>query len=257
MTTADEYLRWCVSQIGMQEKPRGSNIQPYAPKAGHAQGQPWCASFLVAGSVITELALPPGAGSAYTPTMESAFKRAGRLSEKPRRGAFFFLYFPSMSRVAHVGVVTRVSDDGRTIWTVEGNSNSDGSREGYAVVAKKRPAHRTTGQVGVRSYGMPLYQEDDMADLTDAQIREIAKAVLNLDIIPNQSAPKGSNNPTWSLKSMVSDIEHTQDGHTETLAEHGEALRRIEGAITRGQAGIDYSALAKHVADELAARMKS
>jgi len=62
-------------------------------------------------------------------------------------------------------------------------------------------------------------RDDDMANLTAENLEQIAKAVLNLDVIPNKNAPKGSKNPNWSLKSMVADIENTQDDHTEILKE--------------------------------------
>ncbi len=155
MTTEAEALRWYAGQVGTQEKPRGSNRQPYAALAGHANGQPWCASFAVAGAHVTGFGLPEGASSAYTPAMESAFKRAGRLFTAPRPGDFFFVYFPSMGRVAHTGVVYAV--DGGYVKTIEGNSNDEGSREGYEVCRRRRPIKRALGAVGIRSFGRPLY----------------------------------------------------------------------------------------------------
>lgn len=68
-------------------------------------------------------------------------------------------------------------------------------------------------------------------DVTKDDIKAIASMVLNADLIPNESAPKGSKNPTWSLKSMVADIENTQDQHTRELAEVKAMLARIEAKL--------------------------
>jgi hypothetical protein len=174
-----DYLRWLTRQVGTQERPRGSNRQPYAALAGHANGLPWCATFLAAGAREVGLQLPPGAGTASCALNEAAYKRAGRLSTKPRVGATGFVYFPSLQRPAHTFAVWKISNNGRTIHTIEANSNDDGSREGYEVCLRTRPAHRATGAVGVRSYGMPLYEEEEVMDLTKANLRDITEAVLS------------------------------------------------------------------------------
>lgn len=245
MTDVKAYLKWLSGEVDTREKPVGSNRQPYAALAHHANGYAWCATFQVAGALATGVRLPDGAATASCAVNEAAYKRAGRLSTTPRVGSVFFVYFPSLQRSAHTGVVWKVAGD--RIHTIEGNSNDAGAREGYEVCLRTRPAHRATGTVGVRSYGMPYYGDD--MDLTKQNLRDIAEAVLTLDTIPNQNAPKGSKNPTWSLRSMVSDIEETQDRHTETL-------RRIE-AQRAAPAGLDLDALASAVADKLAARLKS
>jgi len=61
---------------------------------------------------------------------------------------------------------------------------------------------------------------DDLREemkLTEENIRDIAAAVWSSDQIPNKSAPAGSKNPNWTPRSMISDIEDTQDKHTEIL----------------------------------------
>lgn len=144
-----------VAYEGTRESPVGSNRQPFAAIAGHANGYAWCATFLVAVAKLSGLELPPGCTSAYTPTMEASFKRAGRLSQTPHPGSFGFVYFESMGRVAHVFMVTSVGDG--YVNTIEGNSNTDGSRDGLEVVRHQRPILRSAHRTGVRSYGNPLY----------------------------------------------------------------------------------------------------
>lgn len=155
MTSVKDYLAWCAPQVGVQEKPRGSNRQPYAAMAKHRDGLAWCATFLVAGARATGLRLPPGADTASCALNEAAFKRAGRLYTKPQVGDWLFVYFPSLQRVAHTGVVVAV--DGAYVRTVEGNSNDVGAREGYEVCRRRRLIRRPIGGVGIRSFGRPYY----------------------------------------------------------------------------------------------------
>jgi hypothetical protein len=224
------YRRWLTGQVNKRESPMGSNRQPYAAMAKHMNGYPWCASFQVAGAMATGVRLPAGADTASCYANEIAYKRAGRLSSRPKVGAVFFVYFPSMSRVAHTGVVWKVSNDGRTIYTIEGNSNDVGAREGYEVCLRTRPAYRSVGSVGVRSYGMPFYEEDVLAgDLTRSQLQQISQAVWGLDDIPNQGGPK--SNPDWTPRSMLSDLEATQDRHTADLEE----IKSMLGALLTQQ----------------------
>lgn len=155
MTTAATMIATAGRYEGVRESPLGSNRQPFAAMAGHVDGYAWCATFLVAMARQCGLTLPEGASSAYTPSMEAAFKRAGRLSTTPHPGSFGFVYFPSMGRVAHVALVTAVVGD--DVLTIEGNSNTDGGREGLEVVRRRRPIGRAPGRTGIRSYGAPLY----------------------------------------------------------------------------------------------------
>jgi hypothetical protein len=155
VATRGEFLAWCAAQVGTREDPVGSNQQRYAALAGHANGFAWCSTFLVAGARLTGLRLPDGAESAWTPSVEAAFKRAGRLGRVPKVGAFAFVYFPSLGRVAHVGVVWKV--EAGQVRLIEGNTNQHGGREGIEVAKRIRPIGRRTGEVGIRSYGYPAY----------------------------------------------------------------------------------------------------
>src|SRR5690606_39153725 len=59
-----------------------------------------------------------------------------KASRSPRPGDVFSIYFPSLGRVGHVGLVA--SFDGRYINTIEGNPSGPGSREGDGVYARRR-----------------------------------------------------------------------------------------------------------------------
>lgn len=233
MSALNAYLRWLRGEVGQQERPRGSNRTPYAVTAGHANGYPWCATLLVAGARRVGVQLPAGADTASTYLNEIAFKNAGRLSSKPRVGSIFFVYFPSMQRVAHTGIVWRV--EGGRVFTIEGNTNRDGSREGYEVALKIRPASRAPGTVGIRSYGMPYYEEDLMQEKDFDRIErivqgaartaareavrdagptadEVADAMLrklgNQPVVPNLALRKGDPN-VGSNRTVVANLAET------------------------------------------------
>lgn len=75
-------------------------------------------------------------------------------------------------------------------------------------------------------------REEDM-NLTKENLEDIAKAVLNLDIIPNKNAPKDSKNPEWSLKSMISNIEHQQDNDSDILKSHTDMLNELKLSVEK------------------------
>lgn len=53
-------------------------------------------------------------------------------------GDLAYFYREKMGRVAHVGIVVEVRSDGHGWVSVEGNSNDDGSRDGYEVAKLTR-----------------------------------------------------------------------------------------------------------------------
>ncbi len=153
MTSADGFIAAARKEIGTTESPAGSNHQPYAAIAGHANGQPWCATFIVAIARRVGLHLP--SESAYTPAMADGFRRAGRFGGEPRRGDIAFYDFPdSKNRIQHVGVVTGWTES--TVTTVEGNtaSGSRGSQDNGGTVAERtRPRSHVVG------YGHPIFTD--------------------------------------------------------------------------------------------------
>lgn len=79
------------------------------------------------------------------------FKRENRWSEYPAIGAQVF--YGVGSDMNHTGLV--YDYDGTYIYTIEGNTNASGSREGDGVYAKKRRRRDSY----VRGYGYPAYPE--------------------------------------------------------------------------------------------------
>lgn len=155
MTTRQEFLAACASEIGYTESPPGSNKTKFAAEAGHPNGYAWCLTGLDAIAKRTGLVLPAGvAGTAYTPSAAGDFKRAGRWTLVPEVGAWAFMDFPDdVRRIQHVAVVEAIHPDG-TVTTIEFNTSFDerGSQSNGGAVARRR--RRTSLIVG---YGLPEY----------------------------------------------------------------------------------------------------
>lgn len=139
------------SQVGYHEgRSNGhwNNHQKYAlqvPGLGWNYGGPWCATF------VSWLALKAGLADYYprTATVATAmgwFKIRGQWSEYPAIGAQVIY---GVNGDAHTGLVYDYDDT--YIYTVEGNTNTNGSAEGDGVYAKKR-ARRDPY---VHGYGYP------------------------------------------------------------------------------------------------------
>ena len=139
-------LEVATRNIGFVEQPNNGN--PYARLVGHADNQPWCASFVAA--VFFRAGVPLPSTSAYTPTMAAGFKRAGRWGHTGVRGDVVFFEWPSMGRICHVGIVEAVREDGSYL-TIEGNTDSAGGRTGGRVMRHIRRSN-------IAGFGRPVYQ---------------------------------------------------------------------------------------------------
>lgn len=160
MTTVDKIKAAAKAQVGYREGFSGghwNNREKYAAQVpGMAwvsnDGQPWCAVFNcwldIQGGLKGGLDFPLTAGCDEA---GSWFKANKRWSTYPAVGAWVF--FGTSSDLSHTGRV--ISYDADYIYTIEGNTNSDGSREGDGVYSKKH-ARREARIVG---YGYPRFPE--------------------------------------------------------------------------------------------------
>jgi len=132
--------------IGLQESPRGSNRGPGIRKffeaddlviGGQTDGYAWCASAVSywVQEYLDDIGNPNGikppriAAVAIFPVWAKQ-NNLPVLTSKPQRGDIVVFQF------SHIGVVRHV--DLRGILTIEGNTNDEGSREGYEVAARRR-----------------------------------------------------------------------------------------------------------------------
>ena len=138
-------LSIAISQLGQQEEPKGSNggpmVDKYLASVGLPKGYAWCQAFVhwcyEQAAALLKVPCPVtrtgGVGDCWNRTgMDKKYTakqlQAGVKPLKP--GDQFILIFPKGT--GHTGLIERV--EGNVLHTIEGNSNDDGSREGYEVV---------------------------------------------------------------------------------------------------------------------------
>jgi hypothetical protein len=134
------------SQIGTQEdshhRNEGSAILKYQQSTSlDGQGWPWCAAFVdwcvqqaqAAGLVPASLSRPRTASAfgLIDWAREHGLHVFTVSKDEPRRNDIAVYHF------SHTGIVSATSRD--HFEAIEGNSNTDGSRDGYAVVRHPRP----------------------------------------------------------------------------------------------------------------------
>lgn len=146
MATLIAYLEKAKSYIGWEENPPNSNINPFAPIVGHANGYPYCASYVEAVAKEVGLVLPTK--SAYTPRVADDFKLARQwFTDNGRPGDLALFDFPDKQRgIQHIGIVESVLPG--FVITIEANTSSGlaGSQDnGGGVYRRTRPRFYVVG----------------------------------------------------------------------------------------------------------------
>lgn len=150
-TLAIASLQSAQSQLGVTEKPKGSNAGPeveiYLKSVGLGKGYSWCMAFvfwnLLQASNLTKIANP----LKKTGGVLAQFSFCKNLIVKlPKPGYIFIMDFGH--GVGHTGFVSQVFKNG-TIETIEGNTNDDGSREGYEVAKRIRKVSQMAGFIKI------------------------------------------------------------------------------------------------------------
>lgn len=131
-----DHIDVAISQIGVHEQPIGSNwgqdVQKYLNSVGLNTPNSWCMAFVY---WCCKEADP------NTPLV----KTAGVLSQWQKIDPKYKHKFPMETDIfiqdhgyglGHCGFIESIEGD--ILHTIEGNSNNDGSRNGYAVVRNKR-----------------------------------------------------------------------------------------------------------------------
>jgi hypothetical protein len=146
------------SQLGYQES--GDNLTRYGLWYG-LNGQPWCGMFQswCAAKAGLTLIIPK---FAYTPAGADWFRNHADFGRTPRVGALAFYDICGLGRISHVGLVEKVFPDG-SWYSLEGNTNVLGSREGRVV---RRQTRTTLGRLG--TFGYPDYTAQARRELAAA-----------------------------------------------------------------------------------------
>ena len=136
----DVVLATARSLLFVREEPRNSNkgqaVEAFLKVTGLGGGYPWCAALIAwcgQAAFGSRWPLPLTAGCA---ALGTAAAQKGILTATPHVGDVFLLYYPSLGRFAHTGLITGIS--GPSCHTIEGNTNDGGSRDGWGVFPRVR-----------------------------------------------------------------------------------------------------------------------
>lgn len=139
VSLTDRALSVARSQLGRGEQPRGSNwgqpVQEYLASVGITFPAAWCMAFAywcVDKAAREAKVTNPLHRTGGVMAQWNALKGTSHQVKRPRRGDLFVMSFGS--GLGHIGFVERVEGD--RIVTIEGNSNDEGSREGFEVCRK-------------------------------------------------------------------------------------------------------------------------
>ncbi|MFD7410610.1 peptidoglycan-binding protein [Kitasatospora purpeofusca] len=219
----DEFVSLLSSQEGYHEgrDPDGSwnNMQmfsPAVPGLEWSQGQAWCAVFTAWGATRSGMADRwPITASCWTAVQW--WKAAGRWTDYPVLGAPFYM---GSSGQDHVGVVVAYDQD--TVWTIEGNTNANGSSQGDGVYARQRPRRGAGSPYG---YGVPDYPEGTIS--ADPALGGVPAARVGTPPTPAPE-PEPTNEPPTPVRyrSTINGLEYGYGAHGPQVTVVGEALVR-------------------------------
>lgn len=100
------------------------------------KGDPWCAAFVHFCLAIATGGKAPLPATASCEALHQFAKTHGMLVTEPQAGDVFLVLTPQ-GHAHHTGFCTSAASGGR-VGTIEGNTNTDGSREGWGVFARSR-----------------------------------------------------------------------------------------------------------------------
>lgn len=150
MTLNQLSLKMAQSQNGVQEVPKNSNAGPaverYLQSVGLGKGYAWCMAFVYWSVKEASKQLnisSPLIKTAGVLRQWNEINPKMKFTKNPKPGDIFIMDFGKGQ--GHTGFVVDVLADG-TLKTIEGNTNDDGSREGYEV------ANRTRKQSSIKGY---------------------------------------------------------------------------------------------------------
>jgi hypothetical protein len=114
-------------ELGVREQTGhndGARVEEYLKCVGLKKGDKWCAAYI---SWVFAKAGYAEPRTGWSPALFPANKTV----KEPKPGMVMGIWFPSLNRIAHCGLVEGLRNDWVTC--LEGNSNLEGSREGDGV----------------------------------------------------------------------------------------------------------------------------
>lgn len=143
MTLAERALQIALKNEGVSEKPKGSNGGPevniYLRSVGLGSGFAWCMAFVYwcVKNAAEELQVPHPlvkTGGVMLQWNNTKCRKLTNRDKGIKPGDIFIMEFGHGT--GHTGFVEKVV--GGLVYTIEGNTNDDGSREGYEVARRQR-----------------------------------------------------------------------------------------------------------------------
>ncbi len=135
------------SQIGVREATGhndGVMVEKYLATTGFKKGNAWCAAFVTwtldstANITGVKIISPHSAWAPSWFTKNVIYTKGKASNLKPSRADVFGIYFAKDNRIGHVGFIDQWPPHDDYVITVEGNTNTAGSREGDGVYRKRR-----------------------------------------------------------------------------------------------------------------------
>lgn len=142
------------SQVGVAEQPKGSNSGPevnaYLSSVGLGKGNAWCMAFVY--WCVNTACAEDGTknpllktGGVLRQWNETTCRKVPKTSQGIKPGDIFIMEFSKGA--GHTGFVEKVANG--MVYTIEGNTNNDGSREGYEVAKRQRPISSFKGFIQI------------------------------------------------------------------------------------------------------------
>lgn len=225
MSLASQVVSIAKGEVGYHEGRSGghwNNHQKYSdevPGMAWSDYQAWCATF------VSWVAMKAGASSLYPRTASclvgvSWFKKAGRFSEYPAVGAQIF-FGPGGG--SHTGLVYDYDDT--YVFTVEGNTNTNGSAEGDGVYLKRRLRRDSY----VYGYGYPAFPDG----IVSADPKYAADK-------PADTADKAADKPADKPDSHPARYQVVIDGRTYGYGAYGQHVTEVGKALVAKGFGDHY-----------------
>ena len=133
---ADTYY----SQVGVREatgRNDGKQVEQYLKSVGLGKGYAWCSAFVRWCFDKCGVKTTINAMALSTHSVKRLVYFKGHFIKEPKQGDVFTLYYPHLKRIGHTGFHDKKIND-KIFKSVEGNTNSAGSREGDGVYVKYR-----------------------------------------------------------------------------------------------------------------------
>ena len=133
-----------IQTIGVHEIGRsnsGPEVNQYLKFVGLSPGNPWCCAYVVYRVYKAAHEIGVDVGFKITGSCQVLYlwaKAKKLVHTVPVAGDVFLQWHSKLDRYAHAGFVRSISPTGKSFVTVEGNSNDDGSRDGYEVCSNTR-----------------------------------------------------------------------------------------------------------------------